>query len=510
MANQPEAAVYDSGVLQLELSTPVQGGVGGASNAPLLNLANRTAYLKQHVDNLETNAAGLAPVNSPTFTGTPTTPTPALGDSSQKIPSTAWVQNTIGGILSKSVAGNANVTLTTVEAGNGILVFTGALTGNIAVIVPNVSKYWVVANRTTGNFSLTVKTAAGSGVVIPSSLAVVVYCDTTNVALASSSGQASFTPYLFSPAAGTTLLSISGGYTPGCVMVEKNGALLRTSVYTATNGATIVIPATVAGDQFTVYAFSSFSVANAVQKSGDTMAGPLGLAAGSTVPTPALFDSSTRLPTTFSVQRSLGSFNTTNSLNTTTTLTTDNIGNVVECFGMTPYVVTLPPLASVPNGGAITLRSTNNGVTIKCNGSEMLSYGAGSANSIIINDGENLLLVSNGGSGWIVAGGSGSLKYAYGFSSIIAASGSQRLPSGMIEQWGQVVSNSSGIAVVTFPIAFPNGPVSFMATEFNSGNGTVTMTQPTNTGAQLNFWQPQVGSVPSPAGITAQWNAKGY
>ena len=298
MANQPETPVYDAGVYQLELADPVQGGVGGVSNAPLLGLARRTAYLKQHMDALESSAAGFATLNSPALTGTPTTPTPALGDATQKIPSTDWVQKSIGGILSKSVAGASNVSLTTVEAGNGIFLFTGVITANIAVIVPTASKYWVVANRTTGSFSLTVKTAAGTGVVIPQGLAVVVYCDGTNVFLASSAGQASFTPYLFSPAAGTTSLSIANGYTPGCVMVEKNGALLRTSDYTATNGTTIVIPATVASDQFTVYAFSSFSIANVVQKSGDVMAGALALFAGSTVPTPAVGDNSTAIATT--------------------------------------------------------------------------------------------------------------------------------------------------------------------------------------------------------------------
>lgn len=298
MANQPELPVYDAGVYQLEVADPVQGGVGGVSNAPLLNLARRTAYLKQHMDALETAAGTFATLNSPALTGTPTTPTPPLGDATQKIPSTDWVQKSIGGILNKSVAGASNVSLTTVEAGNGIFLFTGVIAANIAVIVPAASKYWVVANRTTGNFSLTVKTAAGTGVVIPQGLAVVVYCDGTNVFLASSAGQASFTPYLFSPAAGTTSLTITNGYTPGCVMVEKNGALLRTSDYTATNGTTIVIPATVTNDQFTVYAFSSFSIANAVQKSGDVMAGALALFAGSTAPTAALTSNSTALATT--------------------------------------------------------------------------------------------------------------------------------------------------------------------------------------------------------------------
>ena len=135
MANQPETPVYDAGVYQLEVADPVLGGVGGVSNAPLLNLARRTAYLKQHMDALETASAGFAATNSPVLTGTPTTPSPALGDATQKIPSTDWVQKSIGGILNKSVAGASNVSLTTVEAGNGIFLFTGVITANIAVIV---------------------------------------------------------------------------------------------------------------------------------------------------------------------------------------------------------------------------------------------------------------------------------------------------------------------------------------------------------------------------------------
>jgi hypothetical protein len=53
MANLQETPVYDAGVYQLETSDPVLGGPDGPSNAPLKNLANRTAYLKGRVDDLE-------------------------------------------------------------------------------------------------------------------------------------------------------------------------------------------------------------------------------------------------------------------------------------------------------------------------------------------------------------------------------------------------------------------------------------------------------------------------
>lgn len=184
MANQPEVIQYDTGVYQIETTDPVQGGIGGLDNAPLLNLANRTAYLKKHVDDLEAGATippTVAPLNSPNLTGTPTAPTQVLGDNSTKISTTAFVQGTVNGVTTKDVSGNINVTLTTVEAGAGILVFTGTLTGNIAVIVPTATKSWIVSNQTTGAFTLTLKTAAGTGIIVAQSHNLELWGDGANV-----------------------------------------------------------------------------------------------------------------------------------------------------------------------------------------------------------------------------------------------------------------------------------------------------------------------------------------
>lgn len=188
MANLSESAVYDAGVYQIETTDPVSGGPLGIANKPLINLANRTAYLKSRVDNLESGATvppTVAPLNSPTFTGDPKAPTPALGDNDTSIATTAFVQATLGGVLSKSVAGGVNVTLTAVEAGNGILIFTGALTASINVIVPATpSRPWIVFNNTSGAFTLTVKTAAGTGIAVTQGRREILYCDGTNVQIA--------------------------------------------------------------------------------------------------------------------------------------------------------------------------------------------------------------------------------------------------------------------------------------------------------------------------------------
>ncbi|MFQ2530248.1 tail fiber protein [Aeromonas caviae] len=62
MANLQEVVSWDTGVYQLETSDPVLGGPGGTSNKQAQALANRTAYLKKHMDDLEggTTAAGKA------------------------------------------------------------------------------------------------------------------------------------------------------------------------------------------------------------------------------------------------------------------------------------------------------------------------------------------------------------------------------------------------------------------------------------------------------------------
>lgn len=94
----------------------------------------------------------------------------------------AILDGAFGGLLSKNVAGGANVALTATEARNGIIVLTGALTGNINVTVPDgLKKSWVVRNSTSGSFTITFKTASGTGVTVTQSASALVYSDGTNV-----------------------------------------------------------------------------------------------------------------------------------------------------------------------------------------------------------------------------------------------------------------------------------------------------------------------------------------
>ena len=88
------------------------------------------------------------------------------------------------GYLSKSVAGSADVTLTTAnrdpsaESSNKVIEFTGELTGNIKVFVPAVENNYIFFNNTTGSFTLTVAPTghASNGVAISQGAHTIQYC----------------------------------------------------------------------------------------------------------------------------------------------------------------------------------------------------------------------------------------------------------------------------------------------------------------------------------------------
>lgn len=84
-------------------------------------------------------------------------------------------------VVSKSVAGSSDVTLTQDEARCDILILTGALTGNISVLVDKVPWVWTVFNNTSGSYTLTLKVKGGTGVVITQGYSKYLYCDGTDV-----------------------------------------------------------------------------------------------------------------------------------------------------------------------------------------------------------------------------------------------------------------------------------------------------------------------------------------
>lgn len=89
------------------------------------------------------------------------------------------------GYLSKSVAGSADVTLTTAnasatsESSNKVIELTGTLTGNITVFIPAKENNYIFFNNTAGSYSVTIAATGhtANGVAITQGGHAQVYCD---------------------------------------------------------------------------------------------------------------------------------------------------------------------------------------------------------------------------------------------------------------------------------------------------------------------------------------------
>ena len=108
------------------------------------------------------------------------------------------------GYLSKSVAGSANITLSTAnadpaaESSNKNIELTGALTGDIVVFIPATESQYTFFNNTTGSQTLTIAATGhtANGVVITQGAKTTVYCDGAsnyNVEISSSTDAGSLT-----------------------------------------------------------------------------------------------------------------------------------------------------------------------------------------------------------------------------------------------------------------------------------------------------------------------------
>ena len=88
--------------------------------------------------------------------------------------------------LTKDVSAGGTFTLTASEAENKLITFVGNPASGVTVIIPSVvSVYYTYSNISTAQ-NITVKTAAGTGTVIPQTQRVILICDGTNVLSAQS------------------------------------------------------------------------------------------------------------------------------------------------------------------------------------------------------------------------------------------------------------------------------------------------------------------------------------
>jgi hypothetical protein len=75
---------------------------------------------------------------------------------------------------------NTNVTISSSQAQSVLQEYQGALTANIIATYPPVTNLYVISNRTTNAYTVTVQTATGTPVIIPQGQQATVVCDGIN------------------------------------------------------------------------------------------------------------------------------------------------------------------------------------------------------------------------------------------------------------------------------------------------------------------------------------------
>jgi len=152
----------------------------------------------------------------------------------------------------------ADVTVTQLQSAYPVLIISGALTAARNLILPTIVGEWIIQNNTTGAFTLTAKTASGTGVTLTQNASTYVYGDGTNILFANSAEVSSFNGRTGTVSLNATDVTTALGYTPigpnltGAITSTGNATSLGS--FTSANLATALTDATGTGS--TVFSVS--------------------------------------------------------------------------------------------------------------------------------------------------------------------------------------------------------------------------------------------------------------
>lgn len=217
-------------------------------------------------------------------------------------------------------------------------------------------------------------------------------------------------------------------------------------------------------------------------------------------PTAAQFDSSTKAANTAFLARQGLQASGIAIVSATGALTSSVAGGTVIGNSASATTQTLPAANSVPAGVRIEFLNINAGtMSVARNGADTVTVNNTTVTSLALNNGDSLTLESNGSNGWYAVGGSGQLAYAALFGASLATTGWQKLPSGVIIQWGVATTTAANTPVTfTYPLAFPTAQVGVFASLLNTSGASYTASAvltPSKTAAQVQCTYPGTASV---------------
>lgn len=482
MANLPESSSFEAGVYQLETTDEVLGGVNGKSNIQGKQLANRTRWLKNQVDALNalkgkgvsafstanSYAGGDQVIYQKNIWRANTTISPGTWNPSQwtrQLGTNAEIDvSTVGAAM--AVAANKEAGRAAIDAAS---LDSPTFTGNPKAPTPN--QFTTDTSLVNAAF---VQRALGNyqGVLFV----------TEDVSLTAS--QAGNIVAFFSLTTKTVTL-------PALSTILQGGACFRIVNNTPTAHFVVVQGADSIG-------FPYFNNSG----SGVTS---LRLDPGCWIDVAATTGFNTWAVVAENISPHGNLRPSYRLVEGTASLDSSHFGCSVQCND-SGYTITLPPANSARFGTLINfLGYTTGDVTIVPSGSDFLSFNQpGFKYSVTLTRRGTLTLMSNGSDSWTVVAGTDMLPLTSMFERSHGESGYQKLPGGLIIQWGitaDPANSPSGSVSVTFPIAFPNKCVALSCIESaNSGNKSVwssALTDTTETGT-IFYWYRAQGTAVGP------------
>lgn len=188
--------------------------------------------------------------------------------------------------------------------------------------------------------------------------------------------------------------------------------------------------------------------------------------------TAAQFDSSLRLVNAAFAKRMGVEYSAFVPLTASSTLGASSIGGIISAISPTPISITLPPTAGVAEGATIEVVATGSGaVTVLASGGDVLASPVATGITVVLGMGDNAEFVKVSTT-WRLRGGSIALKYAASFAALFGSAGYQKLPDGLILQWGAGITSTGGAATIALPITFPTAVMKVLVSA--SGTNSVS------------------------------------
>lgn len=230
----------------------------------------------------------------------------------------------------------------------------------------------------------------------------------------------------------------------------------------------------------------------------------------------AQFDVGTKLATTAFVKNVGFQYSGVIGLTASRNALATDIGNSIFVANAGLTYTLLTPNALIGSQGAggktITFTTTSYGVTLVAGSGVTLCLENGTVVSTMqVPVGVTITLYSGNGVQWRAIGGSGALAGSGVFAASLAPNGYQKLPSGLILQWGGVSTTAGDVSTrLTFPIVFPNACLIAYASAGNYQPGA-TSTEKVTGGAAFS-WDRTGMSVASQSSVirSLTWLAIGY